>query len=206
VLNVFSSIDITDSRERAIESPARALLVDGIISHNLSNAEISNLDWHLVSIDEVSQRLSTSLVHGLDSAQVARKRMESGKNQHSPPPSHLLRRLLYYVFGGFGSLLIVAGILCCVAWEPLGEPLPQVSNLALGVVLFVVAGLQAAFTAWQVVSNCIQLTVGLEYQSSHCFLQRSRSFGMEIGTPFLHLHLSQVISSKFGLATKSLQI
>ena len=29
---MFSSIDITDSRERAIESPARALLVDGITS------------------------------------------------------------------------------------------------------------------------------------------------------------------------------
>jgi Cation transporter/ATPase, N-terminus len=176
VLNVFSSIDITDSRERPIQSPARALLVDGITSHNPSKIEISSLDWHLVSVDEVSQRLATSLVHGLDSAQVARKRMESGKNQHSPPPSHLLRRLLYYVFGGFGSLLIVAGILCCIAWEPLGEPLPQVSNLALGVVLFVVAGLQAGFTAWQVVSNYIQLTAGLEYQSSHCFNLRNASF------------------------------
>jgi sodium/potassium-transporting ATPase subunit alpha len=56
------------------------------------------------------------------------------------------------VFGGFGTLLIVAGILCCVAWKPLGEPAPQISNLALGIILFIVAGLQAFFNAWQVLT------------------------------------------------------
>jgi sodium/potassium-transporting ATPase subunit alpha len=74
-----------------------------------------------------------------------------------------MRRLLFYVFGGFGSLLIVAGILCCVAWKPLGEPLPTISNLALGVVLFIVAALQAVFNAWQVFSSLIHLILGLEY-------------------------------------------
>jgi sodium/potassium-transporting ATPase subunit alpha len=121
------------------------------------------MDWHVCSVDDVCQRLSTSLIHGLESTQVTRKRIESGKNEHSPPPSHIMRRLLFYVFGGFGSLLIVAGILCCVAWKPLGEPLPQISNLALGVVLFIVAALQAVFNAWQVFSSLIHLILGLEY-------------------------------------------
>jgi sodium/potassium-transporting ATPase subunit alpha len=112
--------------------------------------ELSNLDWHTASVEEVCQRLSTSLTHGLDTEQIARKRNQYGKNEPSPPPSRMLQRLLSYIFGGFGTLLIVAGILCCVAWKPLREPLPQVANLALGIVLFIVAGLQAFFNGWQV--------------------------------------------------------
>jgi len=111
----------------------------------------------MLNVDEVCSRCSTSLVQGLEDAQVTRKRSEYGKNEHSPPPSHLFRRILVYIFGGFGSLLIVAGILCCVAWKPLGEPAPQISNLALGIVLFIVAGLQAFFNAWQVPLICLLL-------------------------------------------------
>jgi sodium/potassium-transporting ATPase subunit alpha len=108
------------------------------------------LQWHTWSIDEVCQRLSTNRLNGLDLEQVVRKQREFGKNIQSPPPSQLLRRLLEYIFGGFGSLLIVAGILSCVAWKPLGEDSPQADYLALGVVLFIVAGVQACFNAWQV--------------------------------------------------------
>lgn len=155
MLNVLSSIDVAESRERALNEPhqRRAALVNGIASsqHHLTDLELSNLDWHLLKIDEVAQRLSTTVMRGLEMPQVNRKLSEHGKNEHTPPPSHLLRRIFMYVFGGFGSLLLVSGILCCVAWKPLGEPAPQVSNLALGVVLFVVAALQAIFNAWQVI-------------------------------------------------------
>ena len=154
VLNVLSSIDIAETRERAEKAPVKASLVSGISSpfRSTSNCllEISSLNWHILNVDEVCCCLSTSLVQGLDEEQVAHKRAQHGKNEHSPPPSHLFRRILVYIFGGFGSLLIVAGILCCVAWKPLGQPNPQVSNLALGIVLFIVAALQAFFNAWQV--------------------------------------------------------
>jgi sodium/potassium-transporting ATPase subunit alpha len=103
-------------------------------------------------VEEVCQRLSTTVQRGLEDPQVLRKRNEIGRNEHSPPPSDLFRRIVFYVFGGFGTLLIVAGILCCVAWKPLGEPAPQISNLALGIILFIVAGLQAFFNAWQVLT------------------------------------------------------
>lgn len=133
-------------------------MVSGSITKsNFLIVEISSLDWHIISIDEVCQRLSTSLSQGLETVQVTRKRAEYGRNDHSRPPSHIFTRLFLYVFGGFGSLLIVAGILCCVAWKPLGEPAPQVSNVALGIVLFLVAGLQAFFNAWQVRIRLIYL-------------------------------------------------
>lgn len=36
-----------------------------------------------------------------------------------------------------------------LSWQPLGEPNPAVANLALGIVLFAVFGIQAFFNAWQ---------------------------------------------------------
>lgn len=47
-------------------------------------------------------------------------------------------------------MLIVAGVLCCIAWKPLGEPNPEVADLILGVVLFIVAGVQGCSNFWQV--------------------------------------------------------
>jgi hypothetical protein len=148
------------------------------------------------------------LTRGLEEPQVARKRAEVGKNEHSPPPSHFFRRLLLYVFGGFGSLLIIAGILCCVAWKPLGEPDPQISNLALGIVLFVIAGLQAVFNAWQVypalyLSNRrIGVPVVLSPQSLGCFRQKLLCYGTDNGMLSLPLKSFPEISFKFVQETK----
>lgn len=54
-----------------------------------------------------------------------------------------------YFFVGFGSILVVAGILVFVAWKPLGEPAPAPANLALACVLIAVWLIQAGFNAWQ---------------------------------------------------------
>lgn len=53
-----------------------------------------------------------------------------------------------YLFGGFGSILLTGSILVIISWKPLGQP-PANANLALGIVLFVVFVVQAAFNAWQ---------------------------------------------------------
>jgi hypothetical protein len=56
-------------------------------------------------------------------------------------------RWVGYVFGGFGTLLFIASILCFIAWKPLGEPAPQASNLALAIVLLKVIIIQTAFVS-----------------------------------------------------------
>jgi sodium/potassium-transporting ATPase subunit alpha len=66
----------------------------------------------------------------------------------TPPKSGLLGKIIGYFFGGFGSILVVAGILVFVSWKPLGDP-PAVANLALAAVLIAVWLIQAAFNAWQ---------------------------------------------------------
>jgi sodium/potassium-transporting ATPase subunit alpha len=125
------------------------------------------LDWHIIAADEVLQRLSASEKAGLDEAQVHRKRGMYGTNVFSPPPNRMFRKILGWIFGGFGSLLFVGSIICFVAWcvpitadlhhshltpstrKPLGEPAPQVANLALAIVILIVIVFQAVFNAWQ---------------------------------------------------------
>jgi sodium/potassium-transporting ATPase subunit alpha len=108
------------------------------------------LEWHSLTVDEVCQRLSTNRSNGLTLEELFRKQRQFGMNIQSPPPSNRLRRLAEYIFGGFGSLLIVAGVLCVIAWRPLGGDSSQADYLALGIILFIVAGVQACFNAWQV--------------------------------------------------------
>jgi len=115
--------------------------------------DLSDLDWHLISIDEALRRLAVAPKTGLESVQTQRRAAQFGENKISPPPSRMLREIIGWVFGGFGSLLLVASVLCFVAWKPLGDPNPQVANLALGVILVGVVVLQTAFNAWQDVST-----------------------------------------------------
>ncbi|KLO07342.1 sodium-potassium ATPase [Schizopora paradoxa] len=111
--------------------------------------ELISLDWHKIDADEVLLRLSASPKSGLDKDQVVRRLSQNGKNVISKPPNRIFRQVFGWIFGGFGSLLLAASIVCFIAWKPLGNPDPQASNLALAVVLLIVVLLQALFNAWQ---------------------------------------------------------
>jgi sodium/potassium-transporting ATPase subunit alpha len=113
------------------------------------NQELASLDWHLISLDEVYNRLSTSRTQGLSADQAQRKLSEFGKNTPSRPPTHYTKTIFGYFFKGFGSILLIGAILVFVSWKPLGEPAPAVANLALAIVLLAVFFIQAAFNAWQ---------------------------------------------------------
>ncbi|PTB36171.1 hypothetical protein M441DRAFT_151795 [Trichoderma asperellum CBS 433.97] len=112
-------------------------------------ADLEDLEWHTLSIQEVSQKLDTSTETGLSVQGVKDKTEEFGANTPTPPKSRLLQKIFFYLFGGFGSILFGGSILVFVSWKPLGEPDPAVANLALGIVLVIVWLAQAAFNAWQ---------------------------------------------------------
>jgi len=78
--------------------------------------DLSDLDWHLISIDEALRRLAVAPKTGLESAQTQRRAAQFGANKISPPPSRMLRKIIGWVFGGFGSLLLVASVVCFIAW------------------------------------------------------------------------------------------
>ncbi|KAJ4865636.1 e1-E2 ATPase domain-containing protein [Trichoderma breve] len=112
-------------------------------------AELGELEWHTISIQEVTDRLDTSVESGLSTQGVKDKTAEFGANTPTPPKSQLFQKIFFYLFGGFGSILFGGSILVFVSWRPLGEPAPAVANLALGIVLAIVWLAQAAFNAWQ---------------------------------------------------------
>ncbi|KAB8289830.1 hypothetical protein EYC80_010462 [Monilinia laxa] len=110
--------------------------------------ELSDLDWHTITPDEILKRLSTSTSQGLSREQVNRRLSQYGKNTPSHPPTHLFQSVLGYLFKGFGSVLLLGAILVFISWKPLGDP-PAQANLALAIVLLAVFFIQAAFNAWQ---------------------------------------------------------
>jgi len=112
------------------------------------STELANVDWHVITPNEIYTRLSTSPTQGLSSEQSKRRLAEYGKNIPSPPPTHHFQQIFGYFFKGFGSILLVGSILVFVSWKPLGQP-PAQANLALGIVLLAVFIIQAAFNAWQ---------------------------------------------------------
>lgn len=79
-------------------------------------ADLSDLDWHHVSVDEALRRLGSSPQNGIDTMQVQRRAAQFGANQISPPPSRMLRKVFGWIFGGFGSLLLAASVVCFLAW------------------------------------------------------------------------------------------
>ena len=110
--------------------------------------EFESTEWHRLSTLEIQKRLGVDAESGLSTAEVDKRTRESGKNKITPIPNPIFWTIFGYFFRGFGGILFVGGILVMVSWKPLGEP-PAIANLALGIVLFAVFLLQAAFSAWQ---------------------------------------------------------
>ncbi|EPE34198.1 Calcium ATPase, transmembrane M [Glarea lozoyensis ATCC 20868] len=134
------SFQIDESKEKDVAEAKKA--------KDSAAKELGNLDWHIISTNEIYTRLSSSSNQGLSSEQAKRRLTEYGKNTPSPPPTHRFKQIFGYFFRGFGSILLVGSILVFVSWKPLGDP-PAVANLALAIVLLAVFFIQAAFNAWQ---------------------------------------------------------
>lgn len=133
------SIHVTDSLRHPEQTEAKRTAV----------RELTELDWHKLDASEVCQRLNVSPKAGLDREQVKRRLHAHGYNEMTPPSNNVLLKWFWYVFGGFGTVLFLASVLCFIAWRPLGDPNPAASNLALAVVLLIVIVIQTAFNAYQ---------------------------------------------------------
>lgn len=90
---------------------------------------MSDLEWHTITADEVSTRLTTSPSQGLSDEQVKRRQVEYGRNCPSPPKTNRTLTIFGYFFKGFGGILLIGSILVFISWKPLGEPTPALANL-----------------------------------------------------------------------------
>ncbi|KAG7098125.1 hypothetical protein E1B28_000097 [Marasmius oreades] len=132
------SIHVTDTQ--AGQSPS---------TKEVAVRDLSALEWHTLSINEICNRLGVTEQAGLDSPMVARRQKRDGKNIIKPPPSNIGKKIFFGFFGGFGGLLFGGAIVCFIAWRPLGDPNPSLANLALAVVLLITMIIQAVFNLWQ---------------------------------------------------------
>ncbi|RSL44135.1 hypothetical protein CEP51_016272 [Fusarium floridanum] len=104
-------------------------------------------EWHALSVPEVIHQLSTSTTTGLLASQVSEKLTCYGDNAVSPIRNRIAKRILGYLFKGFGTVLFVATILAFTAWG-IGQP-PAPADLALAIALLAVFHIQAGFNIWQ---------------------------------------------------------
>ncbi|ODV82223.1 putative Ca2+ ATPase [Suhomyces tanzawaensis NRRL Y-17324] len=115
---------------------------------NSTPNKFSKVDFHTTSASTIAQRFGSSTSYGLSDSQKEKSFKEYGPNLQSKPPSGMAKKIFMHFFGGFGGLLVTGGVLCCVCWKPLGSP-PAISNLILGIILFVVFFAQALFNFFQ---------------------------------------------------------
>ncbi|EGG04214.1 uncharacterized protein MELLADRAFT_37617, partial [Melampsora larici-populina 98AG31] len=109
---------------------------------------ITKRDWHMMSADELFQRLESRPL-GLTQDEV-NSRLLKGRNSFQPKRSSLISKAFTCVFGGFGSLIFASAVLSFLSWKPFGyHELHPTAHLALGIVLLIILVVQAFFKAWQ---------------------------------------------------------
>ncbi|RDH38194.1 hypothetical protein BDQ94DRAFT_74328 [Aspergillus welwitschiae] len=134
------SFDIDEARDRERAEAAKT-------KSNVAT-DLSNLDWHMISPEEIQKRWRVDISQGLSHDQVQQRVREFGKNALSPLPHQWFWQIFGYFFKGFGGILLIGCILVFISWKPLGQP-PAPANLALAIVLLAVFFIQAGFNAWQ---------------------------------------------------------
>lgn len=132
--------------------PSSSKSSDGAGGNKQAFAEV-NETFHKQPLDELLAQLSSSLHNGLDAQLAAQLYQKNGPNRIKEKKDNQFVKIAGYFFSGFGTLFLLAAIVCMLAWKPLGSLGGQTSdpvNLALGVLLIIVIFIQAAFNAFQV--------------------------------------------------------
>ena len=109
--------------------------------------------FHKQPLADLLQQFGTSLENGIDSTKAQQIFQKNGPNRIKQKKDNQLIKIAGYFLSGFGTIFLIAAILCMLAWKPLGAlggQTPDPVNLALGILLIVVIFIQAAFNAFQV--------------------------------------------------------
>jgi len=109
---------------------------------------------HSIPLDELFQRFHTDPRNGLSSNSIPDARAQYGDNKLTPPkPPNYFWLLFKQLFTGFNGVLWFAGILAILAYKPLGGPDPPITNLALGIVIFIVIICNSILNAYQEIKS-----------------------------------------------------
>lgn len=106
------------------------------------------LDFHSITPDVLCQEFNVDQRTGLNSHAAAQRLQRDGKNVIAHHRENYLKKIFFYVFGGFCSVLWVGVVIFFICWRPLSNP-PSPTNLAMAVLILIVIVLQASFSAFQ---------------------------------------------------------
>ena len=108
-------------------------------------AESTNgLNFHKLSLNELSGFFNTSLTDGLSESESKQLLIKNGKNILQHHKKNIIIKLISYLFTGFCGLLWIGSIVSILSWKPIGNP-PDPTNLGMGILLIVVIFLQVIF-------------------------------------------------------------
>lgn len=108
----------------------------------------ANLSFHQLAVDQICQQLNVSSSQGLSEEGAARRLERDGQNTLPRPKTNYAKKIFWYLFGGFCSVLWVGVIIFFLCWRPLSSP-PSSTMLALAILVIIVIVLQASFSAFQ---------------------------------------------------------
>ncbi|KAL2132267.1 hypothetical protein VTI74DRAFT_4007 [Chaetomium olivicolor] len=108
----------------------------------------ANLNFHQLTKDQICQQLNVASDQGLSEENAARRLARDGGNTLPKPKTNYAKKLFWYLFGGFCSVLWVGVIIFFICWRPLSDP-PSPTMLALAILVIIVIVLQAGFSAFQ---------------------------------------------------------
>jgi sodium/potassium-transporting ATPase subunit alpha len=110
------------------------------------------LNYHKLSLEELARQFDTNILEGHNSSTANQLLLKNGPNKIKQKTENKFFKIVAYFLGGFGSLFLFAAIICILAWKPIGSiggEIPDLTNLALGILLILVVIIQAGFNAFQ---------------------------------------------------------
>ncbi|KAF4631863.1 hypothetical protein G7Y89_g6261 [Cudoniella acicularis] len=109
----------------------------------------AKLDFHLLEGSQVCKELNVNPENGLSTSEATLRLSRDGPNTFPGRRENYLKKVFFYIFGGFCSVLWIGVIIFFICWQPLGDPNPAAYNLGLAILVLIVIFLQAAFSAFQ---------------------------------------------------------
>ncbi|KAG0031325.1 hypothetical protein BGZ82_007028 [Podila clonocystis] len=132
----------------------------------------ATVDFHKLTPAELALRFNSNEALGLPQNEAQRRLQANGPNSLAARKPNFVKKILGYVFGGFCSVLWVGVLTFFLCWQPpLSNP-PNVTNLALAILVMFVIFLQASFSAFQDFSTARVMSSILDMIPSECTVFR----------------------------------
>lgn len=144
----YRTLSIQVAESQAFAEDAADLKSTAAASKKDDQDYFANLSFHQLAVDQICQQLNVSFGQGLSEESATRRLERDGPNTLPRPKTNYAKKLFWYLFGGFCSVLWVGVIIFFLCWRPLSNP-PSATMLALAILVIIVIVLQAGFSAFQ---------------------------------------------------------